>query len=68
LAPGRYEKVFFLECVGFHKDYARIESPEDVLVTERMIKEAYRRTGYAPVFVPVLPVKDRTSFILKSTL
>ena len=59
-----YEKVFFLESVGFQQDYARVESEQEAKQVAKDIYQAYRDFGYEPVRVPKMPVLERMKFIL----
>jgi predicted ATPase len=62
----RYDKIFILERLPFVDDGLRIESGEEE--AERihsLIIRAYKQEGYNPVFVPVMPVPERTNYILE---
>jgi len=62
---GRYDALFVLDRLPFVDDGLRIESgEEEAEKLHRKLIDAYVGCGYNPVFVPILPVKERTEFIL----
>ncbi len=61
----RYKKIFFFEPLPFKKDTVRSENTGKAARIGRELERIYRRLGYALVHVPVLPVSERTDFILK---
>jgi predicted ATPase len=61
----RYKKIFFFEPLPFKKDTVRSENTDKATRIGRELDIGYRRLGYALVHVPVLPVPERTDFILK---
>jgi predicted ATPase len=61
---ARYAKVFLLELLPPVADNARNESPELAARLQATLDRGYRELGYEPVRVPVMPVKERTDFIL----
>jgi len=64
LRRARYRKVFMLEPIRFESDYYRIETADDI---ERLHQEhvwAYQSLGIDIIDVPVMPVTERTDFIL----
>jgi predicted ATPase len=60
----RYRKIFMLESLTFEKDRVRREDASKALRIAQLLSACYHRLGYAPVSVPVLPVVQRTAFIL----
>lgn len=60
----RYKSVFLFERLAFEKDAVRSESHETAARLEALLQESYARLGYALVRVPVMPVDQRTAFIL----
>jgi predicted ATPase len=64
LNQAAYRKCFLMDLLDFEQDAARIESPEEALKVHRLLEEAYRDTGHEVIRVPILPVPERTDFIL----
>lgn len=61
-----YEKIFILERLPFVADGLRIESgEEEAEKIHSLIIDAYKQEGYNPIFVPVMPIKERTNYILE---
>ena len=61
----RYKHVFFFAPLPVVHDGVRTESAAAAQELEKLLMEDYRRLGYDPVTVPVIPVNDRAAFILK---
>jgi len=61
----RYRAVFLFERMGLVKDAVRSEDTETAVRIEGLIEEAYRELGYSMVRVPVLPIPERTDFVLR---
>ncbi len=61
----RYRRVFLLERLPFEKDRVRSENVGEAEKLDRLLRRSYERLGYAPVFVPAIPVQERTEFILE---
>ncbi|GBC61292.1 hypothetical protein DENIS_2252 [Desulfonema ishimotonii] len=61
----RYKKIFFFDRLGFQTDRVRSEDEATAARLDRLLREAYHTLGYNMVHVPVLPVAERTKFILK---
>jgi len=61
----RYKKIFFFDRIPFEKDPVRSEDDKIASRIECLIKESYRMLDYEIVFVPVMTVNERVSFILK---
>lgn len=53
-----------LERLAFEKDGIRAEDAATAAKLEVLIETHYVRLGYAPVWVPVMPVNRRAEFIL----
>jgi len=63
---ANYSKVFFLEMLpDFVDDAVRREDRETALKLSGLVLKAYRKFGYEPVRVPVLPPEERTRFVLE---
>jgi len=60
----RYRKIFLLDLVDFTNDTGRPETPEQAAMLHKLIREGYESQNYEMVEVPVMPVKERTDFIL----
>jgi predicted ATPase len=63
--PALYQKVFLFEPLPLIKDYARVESQEIAEKLNVALREAYLELGYEVIEVPVMPVEERTRFILE---
>jgi predicted ATPase len=61
----RYKKIFFFAPLPFKKDAVRTEDTAKAAWLGCELENSYRRLGYTLVHVPVLPVPERTDFILK---
>jgi predicted ATPase len=61
---NRYEKIFVLERLPFEDDGLRIETEEQAQEVHDIIVQQYQSFGYSPILVPVLPVEQRTDYIL----
>jgi predicted ATPase len=62
----RYRKVFLLALVGHSIDHARTESPEKALRIHTELKRAYEELGMPVIEVPVMPLLERSAFILSN--
>jgi predicted ATPase len=60
----RYRKIFLLDLVDFTNDEGRPETPEQAAELHKLIREGYESQKYEIVRVPVMPVQERTDFIL----
>jgi predicted ATPase len=60
----RYRWVFLLARLDFVADAVRSEPPAAAARIERLIVHAYGQLGYRLVQVPVMPVAERTDFVL----
>lgn len=60
----RYKRVFFLDQVPFHKDYARVENQKQADILSQSLYDAYTNLNYAVIRVPLMSVEKRTEFIL----
>ena len=61
----RYKKVFLFERLTFLKDPVRSENDRLADRIDRLIEDGYHELNYEIVRVPLLPVAERTDFILK---
>jgi predicted ATPase len=64
LSALQYRKVFLLDLVNVAQDGVRHESLEEAQKLHELIGEAYHELGCDIVHVPVLPVPQRSEFIL----
>lgn len=61
-----YELVFILDQMErYEKDGIRHEDPKEARLIYELIKKAYIELGFKTIRVPVLPLKERTKYILK---
>lgn len=60
----RYKGVFLLDSLPYQKDYARTEDDYEARMVNPLLNGFYRKFGYEPTIVPVLPKKERIQFIL----
>lgn len=65
LTHSRYRKVFVLDMLPYEKDDARTENYDTASQIHLDLKTAYEKAGMEVVEVPVMPVAERTDFILK---
>jgi len=62
---SQYSLIFLLDLLPFENDGLRIEKDiEEAKQVQTLIKQIYENQGYTLIQVPVLPVKERTNFIL----
>jgi predicted ATPase len=59
-----YAAVFIFDRLPIVHDGVRVEDARQADEIDRMLMQDYKALGYAPVRVPVMPVEDRTDFIL----
>ena len=65
LESAIYRKVFLLELIEtFVNDAVRVETPEQARAIHEAIRTAYTERGYEVIDVPVMPIAERTDFIL----
>jgi len=62
----RYASVFLLDRFPFQQDGVRFEDDATAGLIDEWLSRDYSALGYRVVRVPVLPVKDRRTFILES--
>jgi predicted ATPase len=64
----RYGRIFLVPPweENFCNDVERTHSFKDALVHYEGSLKTYARFGYAPIFVPKLPIAERADFVLKS--
>lgn len=60
----RYRTIFLLARLDFELDDVRSEDPETAAQLERLLFQCYTKLGYTIVPVPVMPILQRTEFIL----
>ena len=61
----RYRQIFLFERIRFKTDAVRSEDDRIAAELDRLLEAAYRKLGYCPVRVPLMPVGARVDFILK---
>jgi predicted ATPase len=61
---NRYKKVFLLDRLPYQADHARVEDKTAVSL-DQGLEQSYRMLGYDVIRVAVMPIEDRTKFILK---
>jgi predicted ATPase len=59
-----YAAVFLFDRLPIVQDGVRVEDAQQADEIDRMLMQDYTALGYAPVRVPVIPVEERTDFIL----
>jgi predicted ATPase len=62
----RYNKVFFFERLALSTDSVRNEDEETARRLDRLIAHAYEMLDYNLIYVPVLPFRERTEFVLNN--
>jgi len=61
----RYRKIFLFERLLLEFDHVRSENDAIAARIEDLLENAYRRLGYDVLRIPVLPVPQRTDYILR---
>jgi len=61
----RYKKVFLLDRLPYQTDHVRIEDIQTAVSLDQGLEQSYRMLGYDVIRVAVMPIEDRTKFILK---
>jgi predicted ATPase len=62
---NRYKKVFLLDRLPYQADHARVEDIQTAVSLDQGLEQSYRMLGYDVIRVAVMPIEDRTKFILK---
>jgi predicted ATPase len=65
LKYAHYKKIFIMELLPLHKDYARVEDEIMQQKIQSIIIEVYKARNEPVVMVPVLPEKERVQYILE---
>ena len=60
----RYHRIFFFERLQLAADPVRSENEQGAEILEELLDRSYRELGYDLIRVPVMPVEDRTQFVL----
>lgn len=60
----QYKHVFLFDRLPIKKDGVRTEDEEQANQIDRWLEEDYKKLGYTPIRVPVMPIEDRTAFVL----
>lgn len=66
-AAAEYRKIFVLDLISqknFTEDGARSETWEGAQELDRLLEQVYRGAGFQVIRVPVLPVSERTDFVI----
>lgn len=61
----QYRAVFIFDRLPIVKDNVRTEDDTQADKIDKMLEEDYKSVGYAPIRVPVVPIKERAEFILR---
>ena len=61
----RYKRIFFFERLEFEKDRVRSEDDRIAARLDHLVKKGYQMLGYPLVYVPLMPVQERSDFVLK---
>jgi predicted ATPase len=64
LKSAKFKKVFILDLLPLINDEVRVENRSEQLAIHARLIEVYKEYGEDLVFVPVLPPKERTDFVL----
>ena len=64
LKSARYKKIFILELLPLHPDYARTEDVQAQQDIQRQLIQVYSERPDPVVMVPVMDVKSRAEFVL----
>lgn len=64
LKSATYAKIFIMDLLPLHKDYARTEDATAQKTLHQLIIDTYSKREEPIVMVPVLPPKERAEFIL----
>ncbi len=63
----KYTKIFFLERLPFQNDGLRIEKDEqEAKKIHNKLLSFYKLSGHEIIQVPIMPINERVSFILKN--
>ena len=60
----RYRKVFYLDPLEYHRDYARTETNEIRDELSRLLFSSYSDLGYEVIRVPAVSVEERVRMVL----
>jgi len=61
----RYKEIFLFERIRFKTDAVRSEDDRIAADLDHLLEAAYRKLGYGPVRVPLMPIDERVDFIMK---
>jgi len=61
----RYKQIFLFERIQFKTDAVRSEDDHIAAGLDRLLEAAYRKLGYTPVRVPLMPVDERVDYVLE---
>ncbi|MDF1591598.1 MAG: ATP-binding protein [Desulfobacterales bacterium] len=59
-----YKQIFLFERIQFKTDAVRSEDDRIAADLDRLLEAAYRKLGYHPIRVPLMPVDERADYIL----
>jgi len=60
-----YRQIFLFERIQFKTDAVRSEDDRVAAELDRLLETAYRRLGYNPMRVPLMPIDERVDYVLK---
>jgi predicted ATPase len=60
-----YKHILIFDRLPFVEDGVRIESDDMARQMDLAFEEDYRSIGYEPVRIPVMPIPERTDYLLK---
>ncbi len=60
----RYRKIFYLDPLECHKDYARTQTEETRDELSRLLFSSYSDLGYEVIRVPAVSVEERVREVL----
>ena len=61
----RYKEIFLFERIRFKTDAVRSEDDRIAASLDRLLEAAYRKLGYRPVRVSLMPIEERVDYILQ---
>ena len=61
----RYRRIFLFDRLLLERDRVRSENDAMAARIDFLLENAYRRLGYDIVRIPVLPITQRTDYVLK---
>ena len=65
---AHYRTVFLFDQLPFEKDTVRVENHRLASRIEALLERCYSDLGYGVIRVPVMPVEQRTAFVIQHSL